>query len=198
MKRTSIYNLLVFVSFLAIISSCDNSKAEKEAAAIDSIKQYYTVVVDSLDSTWNFMIYEDDMKLSFMRQLLEEIKLTNEYDEEAVNTLMNRIADTQEMRYDQQSMGNQNLIDEYDFAISSLIKEITALARANPQFQNFPRMEQLIDNITYVDERVLFHRIHYDYFAKDYNRLVEDHSELVREVNPEDPQDKVNVFQIIE
>ena len=198
MKRTSIYNLLVFTLFISIISSCDNSRAEKEAAAIDSIKQYYTVVVDSLDSTWNIMIYEDDMKLSFLKQLLEEIELTNEYDEEAVKNLKARVEDTRKMRYDQKSMGNQELIDEYDFAISSLIKEITALARANPQFQNFPRMEQLIDNIAYIDERVLFHRIHYDFFAKDYNTLVTDHPDLVREVNPGDPQDRVNVFQIIE
>lgn len=198
MKRENLYNVFIFVIFIGLASSCDNTAANREAAVRDSLENFYTVVIDSLDSTWTFMMNEDDVKHSIMKQLLDEIKLTNEYDEEAVDSLLGRLEDTRASRYDKQSMGNQTLIDEYDFAMSSLIKEITTQARSNPQFQNFPRMKELIDNIQYLDQRVLIHRVHYDYFAKGYNELIQEHSELVNEFDPEDSQTKVNVFQIME
>jgi len=191
-----IYNFLVFVAFIAMVSSCDNNRAAREAEVRDSLTQYYTLVKDSIDSTWTIMMHEDDMKLGLMKHLLEEITNTNDYDEEAVNSLMSRVDDVKAMRYDQVSMGNQELIDQYDFAINSLIKEISVLARSNPQYQNFPRMAELLDNIQYIDNRVLFHRVHYDYFAKDYNKIIHDHPDLVKEIDPKDPQVDINIFEI--
>jgi len=188
----------LFIAFIAMVSGCNNAKKAREAAELDSLKQFYLIVKDSLDSTWNFMIAEDDLKLTFMKRLLEEITHSNSYDEETVNSLVSRIEDARLMRYDRQSMGNQNLIDEYDFAINSLIKEITALARSNPRYQNFPSMAQLIEYIQETDERVLLHRVHYDFFAKDYNKFINEHGELAKEIDGGDPQNKVNLFQISE
>jgi len=190
------FELVVLAGFIGLTMSCDNTKQQRNAEQVDSLKSSFLIVKDSLDSIWTTMIEDDDYKLGWMKRLLQEVKNTNVYDEKQIQELLDRIDNTKANRYNQESMGNQELIDEYDFAVSSLIKEIETVATSNPKYENFPLMEELIKEIRDADNRLIIHRIHYDLYAKDYNAFIAEHPDLAKEVDPNDPGVKRNLFQI--
>jgi len=188
---------ILFLSAIAgLIFSCDNSKKQSETLKLDSLKNSFLVVKDSLDSIWTAMIYDDDNKLGLMKRVLREINEIGNADEKQLGELNERIDNAKANRFDQQTMANSDLIDEYDFAVSSLIKEIESLATNNPRYDDYPLLGELLGEIKNADNRLLLHRIHYDLYANEYNNFLTSHLDLVNEIDPNDKGEKRNLFQI--
>jgi len=186
---------ILIASFL--ISSCSgpNTNVATDAARIDSLKNKYVEIIDSLDYSWKVMIENDDLKLAYMKRLVDEITYTNQFEQSKVQDFYDRIEKVKSMRYDRESMANTELIDEYDFAIASLITEIETYAKSNPRFENFPTMEELINDIRNLDTRVLFERVDYDDFAKEYNSFIDANNDLRQHIT-EDNFSRQPLFEI--
>ena len=123
------------------------------------------------------MIADDDQKIADAKRLLEEISYTNKYNVQQYDTLQQNLATLLQIRYNNTTMANSAAIDDYDSASNKVMNEILMLATSHPDYQKYPLMKELVNDIQEANARVLRHRVDYDYSAKQYNQFIEDNKE---------------------
>jgi hypothetical protein len=105
---------------------------------------------------------------------LLEISYTNLYDKEEIDSLMAKIEALRAMRYDKNTLSDSDRIDRYDSATFRLTSEVIQTALDHPRYDDFPLMEELIDDINFKNDMILIHRIHYDGFAMELNQYIDE------------------------
>ena len=183
---------------LFMISSC--GKQEKKSTLsrnqLDSIAFSLKEIEYSLDTIWENMIEDDNQKIADAKRLLEEITYTNVYNQEQYDSLMQKLVKLQNMRYDEISMENSSLIDDYDSASNKVMNDIISLAASHPDFERYPLMKVLIKDIQEANGRVLKHRINYDFAAKTYNQFIEENKEQLEEGDSTKQLNKKPLFEL--
>jgi len=165
--------LMAICAIAAFVGCTRNSSTDAvSTSTADSVIIVYKATGDSVASAWKRMITDDDEKLFHIKRLLEEVTYTGNYDQVAVDSLMGKHQALVELRYDQRSMADSDLIDEYDVLTSELIHDVTSFAKNHPDYKKYPLMEELIMDIMEADNRVLLHRIKYDSYCRELNSLV--------------------------
>jgi len=181
----------VLIIFLLLSFSCKKpGKTKVSHSEVDSIEIAFHGSYDSIKVCWNRMITDDDEKLFHIKRLLEEISYTNNYDQEIYDSLMTLQEELVALRYDQQSMSNSDLIDDYDIRTAELIKKVITFSKNHPDFKKYPLMSELIMDIQEADNRVLLHRIKYDNFCRIYNEIISQHEDIVTRINPQSLEKK--------
>lgn len=175
---------VILFALLAIFTSCERQEKKKVSAeTIDSLRTVYQAINDSLQTAWDRMIEDDDQKLAYMRRLVQEVSYTNNFDSAEYKAMMDMIDQLASIRYDQKTMESSQLIDKYDSATYETIRRVTAYAQEHPQFENYPLMQELVNDIQQAQEQVFFYRIRYDTLAKSYNAFIEDNEEFLVEID---------------
>ena len=100
----------------------------------DSVTDLYLSLQDSVLQSWNVMINDDNKKISAMRHLLHELEVTNAAEPETIKSYEERLDQLVTMRYNQKSMANADVIEEYDFASNSMVTELVSLAESRGDF----------------------------------------------------------------
>lgn len=197
-RYTQLAGLFFAVAVLFFISSCE--KKSKETALsqneVDSLSLALVAMEDSLETAWTQMMEDDDQKIADAKRLLEEISYTNIYDQAQYDSLQQNLKTLQSMRYDNISMENSLLIDNYDSSSNKVMNEIISLASSHPEFQRYPLMKELISDIQKANGRVLRHRVNYDYVAKQYNQFIEAHQDELEEVDSLKTLKKKPLFEL--
>jgi hypothetical protein len=129
------------------------------------------------------MIDDDDEKLLFMERLLKEVEYTQNFDRLVQDSLVNRVKSLKDMRYDRFSMSESSRIDEYDAAIAEATVDVIRYASEHPNYEQYPLMEELINDIRQKDADVLMLRVDYDQAARAYNSFVADNKKYMNELD---------------
>jgi len=159
----------------ALIINCGGKKEEQlSAEQLDSLTATYYALNDSLENAWQQLVEDDEKKLAYLRRLVEEVANTNNYSEEEYQTYMNMIDGLANMQYTQETMVNSEVIDAYDSASSVVISRITKYAYDHPNFENYPLMQELIDDLNQAQSMLLIYRSRYDIIAKNLNNFIDD------------------------
>ncbi len=125
------------------------------------------------------MIQDDDDKLDNMKRILQEVEFSGDYNRLKLDSLNKDIDKLTAIRYDQQTMSDSDLINLYDSMTTQVMGEVTVFTTRLSQFDQYPLMGELIQEVFEADDRVLRYRIEYDRSAKEYNAFIESHeSEL--------------------
>ncbi len=182
-------HLLIFFGFVLVLSACKKPVEEKEPEVveeakmsqtqIDSLGFVYVSVKDSLDANWMLMIQDDDEKLADMKLLLQEVSKTRRYDKNLHQELTSEIDQLAQIRYDRKSMKDSHKIDEYDSATSIVTKDVILFAANLPQYNDYPKLEEIISDIQSADNRVILHRIRYDRSAKGFNHFIHENEKYM-------------------
>jgi|SRR5690606_126394 len=185
------------ISFLFLLS-CEPKKEKKEwtAEEADSLQLVFESLNDSVAEHWNRMMVDDNQKIADAKRLLDEISYTNNYDPAQIDSLQSNLDQLKAVRYDSISMKNSESIDYYDSASNKVINEIVQVAKDHPDFNKYPLMEQLINDINEANGRVLRHRVDYDYTAKTYNQFIEENKEIIEEVDSLKDVEKKPLFEL--
>ncbi len=162
---------------------------------IDTLRSKYLALNDSIVIAWNNMINDDNTKFSNLDRLLDEVKYTNSGDTAKITVFKVRLGDLKEMRYNQKTMADSDLIDQYDFASVNLVNEIITFAMAHPEYERYPLMDQLITEIRESESNVLRFRIYYDLFVKDYNLFLDEHQSVLHEIESNVNHQKRPLFE---
>lgn len=201
MRKTLKIVLLTFLC-AAAYSACQRASEEKKAEdinlSVDSLSRSYTSLNDSLRAHWQVMVAEDDQKLADIRRLLLEISyfpVHNVHNKARLDSLNNQLQQLYEMRFEPESMTSEQ-IDQYDSASSALKTRVIRFAEEHPDIEKYPLVGQLIDSIESADQRVIFHRVRYDNYARDYNSFLETNREFVRKVDTTGLHKKRPLFQL--
>lgn len=166
-----------------ILGACNKSATTTlSPEALDSLQMTFKSINTQLDQVWTEMIMDDDGKLENMRRILQEVSYSGNYNRLKLDSLSREIETLAKVRYDRTTMSDSDLISLYDSLTTQTMGELTAFTTSLPQFQQFPLMGTLLQEIFESDDRVLHYRIEYDNAAKWYNLFVEDNRPYLEQI----------------
>jgi len=198
--------LFTFASFVLICSCKETSKEDKPEtvskqateAPQDQLQVRVNLLEDSAQAAWKFMIEADDQKIAYTKRLLDEISYTPKYNVIKHAKLVEKCAKLKAKRYDMANFSSER-IDKYDTATDSLLKEVKALVLSTPNVENYPLCSELLNDISALDNDVVMHRVKYDNWAMQLNKILADHSEELKSLcKPYDNLQPKGTFQLVE
>ena len=198
MSRIYFRGVWVAAACFVAVLSCENKKTtvHTDFTKADSVTETYLALQDSMLQVWNTMIHDDNRKIKAMHHLLHELTVSNPEKREELHDYKQRLDDLPEMRYDQNSMSDAEVVSEYDFASNSLVTELIALAESQKEFAYNPRVQQLADSIRAADQRVNNYRQQYDEIALRFNRFIEGNRSILEEIEKDSTILKKPLFQM--
>ena len=173
---------------LALMTGCEPKEktAVHDFTKADSLTETYLALQDTMLQVWNSMIHDDNRKIKAMHHLLHELGVVSTANREEREHLQERLDRLADMRYDQRSMSDPELVNEYDFASNALITELIALAESQKEFLYNETLQQLVDSIRAADQRVISYREDYDRIASRFNRFIERNENLLQQIDSEE------------
>jgi hypothetical protein len=155
---------------------CNNNRHDDRAAFSqeDFVTENYLAYQDSLVQAWNLMMSDDNEKLSALHALLQELRNAEPTEDQYLLARYDqRLQQLHRIRYTQKSMANADVIEEYDFASTALVREILATAEVNTAFPHNARLQLLVDQIRMAEERIANYRADYDDLVSHYNTFID-------------------------
>jgi hypothetical protein len=197
-KKHQLTGLILAISALALChcGKKEDTNPHSRFTKADSVMDSYLWLQDSIHDVWNVMINDDNKKISAMRHLLHELEVTNAAEPETIKSYEERLDQLVSMRYNQKSMANADVIEEYDFASNSMVTELVSLAESRGEFAYNSTLQKLVDDILAADQRVNNYREQYDLIAEEFNNFLEKNKGYLKEIEEGEPLDKRPLFQM--
>lgn len=198
MKRENLI-LLLFICCAAGWASCNNRTSALERnnyTHIDSLTDTYLNLQDSLLIVWNVMAKDENEKLRSIHEVLQAMSSSDLFNKNLVASLEQRLEQVKRIRFNQKTIANPHVVEEYDFASNSLISEIVSLAESNLTFIQKKELQSLIDAIKEADQRVNYFRSDYDFIAQKFNLFLDDHQSHIKEIDQNAINGKRPLFQM--
>jgi hypothetical protein len=191
----------VLISCLGILSiHCSKPARTTDETAFtkqDSVVDFYLAYQDSILEAWNVMINDDNQKIAAMRNLLHELSVSNPGQREDFADFEQRLNNLATLRYDQRSIANRDVVEEYDFASNSLVSELLSEAESQPEFAYNSTLQTLAEEIRLAEQRVSNYRADYDAIVSGYNRFLEGNKMYLTDVDPDSTLQKKPLFQMV-
>jgi hypothetical protein len=147
--------------------------------------------------TWNTMITDDNQKIKAMQNLVHELKVSNPALRDELKQYEDRLEQLVNSRYTQKSMGNTDVVEEYDFASNSLVSELISLSESQTQFAYNTTLQKLVENIRIADQRVDNYREEYDQIASQFNQFIDENKKWLEEIDTDSFMEKKPLFQMV-
>ena len=198
MKRENLI-LLLFICCAAGWASCNNRTSALERnnyTHIDSLTDTYLNLQDSLLIAWNVMAKDENEKLRSIHEVLQAMSSSDLFNKNLVASLEQRLEQVKRIRFNQKTIANPHVVEEYDFASNSLISEIVSLAESNLTFIQKKELQSLIDAIKEADQRVNYFRSDYDFIAQKFNLFLDNHQSHLKEIDQNAVNGKRPLFQM--
>ncbi len=157
---------LIFL-WIIYLSSCtikDKSSSNKKTI-LTEVKQYSFEV----DSAWKSMLQSDDIKISNILRLIEELKLIDGTSEIKLKSLTEEANNLKAIRYNIESIRNSKLIDKYDSVTNKVFFETKEEINKNPNAEKYQIISQLVSEIQMADDSVIIYRKNYDKKVDNFN-----------------------------
>jgi hypothetical protein len=180
--------------------SCGEKRADFSDASFtkaDSLTDRYLAFQDSMLLSWNVMINDDNQKIRAMHNLLHELLVISTDERDQITKYEEQLEQLIRLRYTQKSMGNADVVEEYDFASTTLVRELISLAETTPEYPKNSTLQKLVDDIRLADERVINYREDYDMIVIDYNQFLDENKPYLEEANRNDTLEKKYLFQMV-
>ncbi len=198
MKRENLI-LLLFICCAAGWASCNNRTSALERnnyTHIDTLTDTYLNLQDSLLIAWNVMAKDENEKLRSIHEVLQAMSSSDLFNKNLVASLEQRLEQVKRIRFNQKTIANPHVVEEYDFASNSLISEIVSLAESNLTFVQKKELQSLIDAIKEADQRVNYFRSDYDFIAQKFNLFLDNHQSHLKEIDQNAINGKRPLFQM--
>lgn len=200
MKRFQSVCWICLIGALGAGSGCIQQKADEKSTSFsltDSLTEVYLNLQDSILTSWNLMINDDNKKIKAMHNLVHELQVTGQFDAEKLKTLDHRIVQLKRIRYTPKSIVNADVVDEYDFASNSLVTELVVLAESHSAYAYNTTMQGLVEEIRMAEQRIENYRATYDAVVNQYNKFILVNKEHMKEIDNSSSVEKKPVFQMV-
>lgn len=183
-----------------VLMSCGEKTANTPNSSFtkaDSVTDRYLAFQDSMLRSWNVMINDDNQKIKSMHDLLHELLVISTDERDQLTKYEQQLDQLTRLRYTQKSMGNADVIEEYDFASTALVRELITLAESQTEYAKNSTLRKLVEDIRLADERVNNYREDYDLIVMQYNDFLEQNKTYLLEANRSDSLEKKHLFQMV-
>ncbi|GIV36079.1 MAG: hypothetical protein KatS3mg032_0458 [Cyclobacteriaceae bacterium] len=164
----------------------------------DSVTHQYLEFKDSLMDTWNLLLHEDNSRIAAVKRVIQELQASEATDRDFLNALMGRADQLLRIRFTPKTLSNTDVIEEYDFAATSVITEAIAASERLPDFASRQQLQEQINQIRRHDSLLQAYRLKYDRIATRYNAFLDLNKEILKEIDKTATDDKRPLFHLAE
>ncbi len=186
MRITSVN--IVFAGLLAgssLFLSCGRTATSSEKTNfthVDSLTEKYLSFQDTLLQAWNVLARDEKEKLESIEKALHGMIRLSVNELPQLSVLHNRLDQLKQIHLTQKTLSNPYVIEEYDFASSSLVSEVLALMESNPKVVSDAELAELIEKIKFTDQQIEVYRNGYDSITSEFNSFIEINKISLKEV----------------
>jgi hypothetical protein len=187
--------IIFFFLSVALFYSCEpdknevveeNQEVSKEEEVVEklspeNLKDRITLVKDSTDKIWQEMEQSEKLMIEDVKRLLEEVSYTQNYNTLKQQKLMILADSVQKLRYTQNEMTSEQ-IDRYDAATDSLLARTIRLVIETPEMESHSITDELIKDIQSANSNIIYNRVRYDRWAKEFNVLLNTQKESLQQL----------------
>src|SRR5688572_3249339 len=104
----------LYITAILIVSlGCDSKKQPDQTAftRTDSLTEIYLTFQDSLLSTWQVMIKDDNQKIKAMKNLIHEVQIGGQFVPGDLQTYEQRVDQLCRIRYTTKTMWNPDVVE---------------------------------------------------------------------------------------
>jgi hypothetical protein len=194
--RIGIRAILVLCSTVTLMNCGKRAEIDQPTfTKADSLTDLYLSLQDSVLLSWNLMINDDNQKIEAMHNLLHELMVMSIGDNE-LHAYEDQLDHLVELRYDQKSLADEDLIEEYDFASNLLVTELISQAESKTEFAYNTTLQKLVEEIRIADQRVNIYRESYDAITSKYNAFLNANRTHLTEISVQDSLELKPLFQM--
>ncbi|MFQ3577223.1 MAG: hypothetical protein SNJ77_12385, partial [Cytophagales bacterium] len=170
--------LVLFFSFNACKEEKKTQKMDNKT--LDSIYQKSIEFKDSLNSYWKLIHKSDSQKLADIKTLLYQISLTKAPDLSKIEQGNMKLKQVSALKYGQNEIGDNAKVDLFDNTCDSLIAFVSELKSKTPYEENYPLLEDILNDIRTNNSLDLAVRLraHYNKWAEKYNESIDELSKF--------------------
>jgi hypothetical protein len=200
MKNIKINIVIVILGTGALSCSHNPPQSQNNTnfTRIDSLTDRYLLLQDSLFQSWNMMMMDENKKIKAMHNVVHELMYSGQEDKSELVELEHRLNDLSSMYLKPESLDSQDLLEEYDFAINSLVSEVISLTESHSTFSYNNTLQKLVEEIKVRDQRVEVNRDSYDHIANEFNKFITRNKSLVNEISNDTSFVQKPLFSLIE
>ena len=180
-----------------LLMSCGRSATINEATTfthLDSVTDTYLSLQDTLLYSWNVLVKDDQEKVDAMEKALHQLIQLPVPEKSQLVTLQSRLQQLKQLRITQKTLTNPYVVEEYDFATSSLVAEIVALSESNSVLMQNKNLSVLIEKIKVAEQHTPLFRSSYDSIALLFNAFLEKNESSLKEVDKSGALEKKPLF----
>ena len=126
------------------------------------------------------MEFNIGVKIKALRNLLHELQVTSSVD--TFSVYEERLHRLKESRYDEESMSDRSLIEQYDQVSQELTSELVSIAERRTEFNYNPTLQRLVQEIRVSEQRIALFKSEYDVITKKYNMFLRANSTYLGEL----------------
>lgn len=168
-------------------AGCHSNKPESTTPA-DSLVTQFITLQDSVHLFWKSLNQSDSEKVVLMKRLASQLSGSDETSQDALASINTRIDNLANLRFTQQNLNDANRVEEYDFAMSSLINELAAQADTQNTYPQDTLVQRLVEALRNADDSTDSLRDQYDNVVAHYNSFLETNRDSLTAPNPPYPQ----------
>ncbi len=192
-----IYNLFLFLLLgVCLFYSCSESKKKHlSQAELDSLRGQLTTLQIQLNEHWQAIQAQNDAEMEQFQMLIEEMSSTEVVPQD-MDSLMQEYNKLVDLRFDQQSLGEANAIDQFDQAKGKFIVYMATAIENHPQNPAFPPWMEAIQAVQDQQNKLIFMRSYYDEAVRKYNQVIIDHAKHWPEIDSANQHQMLPLFSV--
>lgn len=198
--RKSIFSVsCLSILVILAISSCSSSKHQAEETSfdrIDSLRSHLLTIEDSLLYAWNVMLHDDNERIGDLIRLVDELNYALALDSNLTQSLKTELKTIKKSRYYLSKMTSDQ-IDIYDSVSFAMSGKIIGITYDFEELTRYPYMEELAQSVHNREAKILRYRVNYDNIAKEHNRFVEEHNNIIQQIDPEYKHTILPLFELM-
>ncbi len=161
MKKIPLIGIATLTTLAIACSSSSSIHERTNFSKADSLTDRYLVLSDSLLESWNKLVSNEIDKTRTLQEIVNDLDQANVLTPEMRESFQVRIDQLDKIRFSQQDIENEQLVEDYDLAVQSLVDDISHIARRDSK-----------DLFEYFQKSTLLRRVSYDSLAKVFNDFV--------------------------
>lgn len=149
----------------------------------------YLNLQDSLYQVWNLLLKQEQNKIEAMETVVNQLILVQHGDEK-FGHLPNRVNQLERIRYNQKTITNPHVVEEFDKASYSLFSEILKSLDSLEAGQTWK------SELNLAHHQLTRYRELYNALAIQYNQFVDQHKKVLKELDDSASLQRKPVFKL--
>ncbi len=183
MKSISLIGSAVVAAIACACSTSNTIHEHTTFSKADSLTDAYLVLSDSVLQSWNRIVGNEIDKSRALEEIINDLDHASLLTDELRESFQVRMDQLEKIRFTQESIGDPQMVEDYDLAYQSLVDDLAKLTKDNAN----SLFKHLQDN-------AILNRLSYDSLARSFNQFVQENRSLLKDVNANSELDAKPVF----